>query len=114
MKMVELNRPALWRPIRSDETSIRKYSGAYPYVTQGGVAAQSSLSKPVIRYAKNFTKFKTDFSLFMFSDESDLTKVESYFTAQVKKLKKTDVTETLMVASMSNFKYLDTYYGDKK
>lgn len=114
MKVVTLNRPALWRPIRSQETSVRKYSGAYPYKTKSGVIAQSSIANPVIRYAKNFTKFKLDFSLFIFTDETDLAKIEGFFADLAKKLKKSDITQTLMIASMSDFTYLDTYYGGRE
>jgi len=113
MKTIELNRPALWRPIRSDQVSIRKYSAAYPYQIQSGVIARSTVSKPVVRYAKNFRKHRTDFSLFLFTHETDIAKVEKFFIYVVNKLKKEDISETLKTADMSNFKYMNTYYGGK-
>lgn len=112
-ELVKINRAGLWRPIRSSETSVRKYSGAYPYVTEGGLVMQSTLQEPVIRYAKNYRKFKKDFSLFMFTHESDSAKVEKHFEDVVKKLKQREINETLLKASMSDFSYVDAVYEEK-
>lgn len=115
MKIVNLNKPALWRPIRNEDTSIRKYSGGYPYLSEGGIVSQSTPLEPVIRYAKNYEKFDLKFSLFIFSSEKDNDKIENFLTTQVKKLTKSEISETLITASASNFTYLDTMYkGSKK
>ena len=83
-------------------------------MTQEGIFANSSISNPVVRYAKNFTKFKNDFSLFIFSDETDMEKIESFFSSIVGKLKKTDISKAVTTASMSNFTYLENYYEGNK
>lgn len=112
-KLVDINRVALWKPIRSSEISIRTYTNAYPYMNKGGILGHGSVANPVYRYAKNFTKHKLDFALFIFSTESDVKKIQDYFDSVVEKLKKKDISETLVKASMSNFAYIDYYKGEK-
>ena len=112
-KFATLDQPALWRPIRNPQVSIRKYGGGFPFI-KSGILQHSTLTTPVFRYAKNFTKFKKEFSVFMFTHESDISEVEKLFGAVVKKLKSTDVLEVLSAASMSTFKYADSEYGGDK
>lgn len=113
-KLVELNKPALWRSIRSDEVSVRHYSQGYPHSKNGIALVSGDQSPAVVRYAKNYKKFNKDFSLCMFTYEKDISKVESFFESLVKIIKKSDINEALVEATASNFKYIDVLYeGDK-
>lgn len=111
-KFVELNQPALWRPIRNDGLSVKKCAMGYPYY-ENGITKYADKKTTVTRYAKNFTKFNLDFSLFMFSNETDEGKIGAYFESISKELKKKQIAETLVTASMTNFLYLPNKYGDK-
>lgn len=106
--LVELERPAIWRPIRNRDISVRKYS-SYPYMKRG-VMGMSSPMNPVIRYAKNYTKYKLEFSLCLFTNETDISAVEGYFESLKKKINKEQVQEALKSADMAHLDYLDSYY----
>lgn len=110
---VELEKPAIWRPIRNTGISIRKYSGGYPYQKRG-IFGASSITNPVIRYANNYNKYKIDYSLVLFTNETDISAVESYFQSLNKKIKKEEILKPLSVATMSNMAYIDSYYDEGK
>lgn len=112
-RIVSLNRPVLWKPLRNDEMSVRTYAGAYPYETRAGLRSMSSPNNPVVRYAKNYKKYGTQFSLFVFTDEREIQKIDSFFKSIVKKVTRPEIEGAVMGASMTNFTYLDTFYGGK-
>lgn len=107
-KFVELERPALWRPIRSKDISIRKYAGAYPYMKRG-IMGNSDPLNPVVRYAKNFEKGKKEFAVVVFSHETDIKKVENFMNKVVKETKVADIQKALQNATMSHMEYVDMY-----
>ncbi len=91
--------------------SIRKYSNSYPFKTLSGSLEYSTMEKPVIRYVKNYINGKTQFSLFMFSSETDIKKVEYFMNKVAKKLHVTQIQESLEVATMSNFLWANEFYS---
>lgn len=107
-RFVELERPAIWKPIRSKDISIRKYAGAYPYMKRG-IMGHSDPFNPVIRYAKNYTKSKKDFAVVIFSHETDIKKVEAFMDKIVKETKVADIQKSLQTATMAHMEYVDMY-----
>lgn len=112
-KHVTLNRPALWQPTSDLEIGSRTYTANRTY-QDNKVIGISSQEKPITRYVQTFTKGKKDFSLFMFSDETDIKKVSDFFANLVKKTTVEDVSKALITASSDGFTYLDTYYKGAK
>lgn len=111
-KVVELERPALWRPIRSKGVSIRKYAGAYPYMKRG-IAGQSTTFSPVVRYAKNYKSGKLQYSIVFFSHETDMQKAEDFMDAMAKTVKQKAVLAALKNATMGHMDYLNKYYDEE-
>ena len=112
-KHVTLNLPALWKAVPGDSINTRTYTSNRTYL-EGQLVSVASNERPITRYVKTFTKGKKDFSLFMFSDESDLKKISDFFDGIVKKLTIESVSKSLISASSDGFTYLDTYYKEKK
>lgn len=108
-KLVELERPAIWKPVRNKDISIRTYAGGYPYMKRG-VYGQSHPLTPVVRYAKNFNKGNKNFAIVLFTSETDIKKVEDFMGKQVKNIKQADIQKALHSATMSHMEYLDVYY----
>lgn len=79
-----------------------------------GIYGQSNPLDPVTRYAKNFKKHGKDFSVVLFTKESDITKVERFMANVVKEAKKEDVTKALTSASMSHMEYIGGHYEENK
>lgn len=102
----EADKPAIYRKMRINTLQVKKYTGGIPY-TQNGLFMRSSVASPIYSYAKNFTKFKKDFSLFIWTTESDQEKVEKHFDTVVKSLKREQVIEVLN--NVKPFSYIEPY-----
>lgn len=90
MKPPELNRVAVWVPMKREELDVKTYE-SYQFMHKGIIQSANSL-KPVVRYAKNYTKGKLKFSLCLISLERDTKKIEKFLDATAKKLKITEAT----------------------
>lgn len=109
-----LNVLSIWEAIPTDEFYSKQYNAKRTYLQPSGVVSEASIEKPIYAYAKNYTKGKKDFSLFMYSDSSNSKAVEKFFDASVKNVKTTDVSEALVIASTNGFKYTAMLFkGDK-
>lgn len=118
-KFAILNNPAIWRAavgimgsgdLPTGEINTRVYSAGTKY-QNGNVLVYATTTEPVFRYVKNYRKYNLNFSLFMYSDDPDKLKVEKYLDSLVKsQIKKTNISEAIAIASISDFVYLsDTY-----
>lgn len=102
MKYAEANKPAIFKPIGSGVHSgeytgsmwVIKQTGGTQYM-QNGVFKRCSLMEPIYCYTKNYTKFKKDFSLFIWTPESKHEKVEKHLDLVKNKLKRAEVVEVL-------------------
>lgn len=102
MKVIEIDRPAAWLPIRDKGLNVRSYD-SYRYMTKGGIIVDASHAKPVQRYAKNYGD--GSFSLIMISTEKDTKKIEKFM----------DEASALFKSKASpKFEYLKTKYGETK
>lgn len=112
-KVATLNVPALWSPIPVKGMVKKVYTERLPFERDGELQIASE-EQSVIRYAKNFKIGSLEFSLFMFSDESNQSKVSKFFTDLTKELTPEQIGGALSVASSAKFTYLDNVYGEKK
>lgn len=113
MKHLELNRIAIWSPKALDEFSVRK-SPAGRTALKNGVFTKTD--KETYRFAKNYStgKGKTaqKFCLFFVSYDDDQKNAEAFLDSVAKnQIDIATVQRALMTASVSDFEYLDTYYG---
>src|SRR5688572_27474748 len=93
--LAEINKVAVFRFLRmKDDMRIKVYRLSYKH-NNGGLVNYSSPERPVYMFAKNFTKFKKDFSLFVYTYESDRAVVERHFDKVVKQLKREDIVQVL-------------------
>ena len=96
----EANRPAIYKPVKLGvfkgqkvgHVWVIKQTNATPYM-QNGLFMRSSLAQPIYGYTKNYTKFKKDYSLFIWTTESDTEKVEAFLDSI--KTKREDIIEVL-------------------
>ena len=107
--IVEANTPAIFRALRTDDIQVNAYTGGYPYKLDGQLV-QSSVKEPIYSYAKNYRKFKKDFSLFIWTPESDIKKITKHFEEVLKGVKREDIASIIV----SDWQYLQPKYkGDK-
>lgn len=107
-KYPEWNKVGLFRKLRHEGWLVQHYAGGKPY-QRGSVIVRSSVIEPIYSYGHNFTKFGKEFSLFIWTTESDVAKIGNHFESVVKNLKEED----LNIESSDRFSYLsDDYKGD--
>jgi hypothetical protein len=108
-KYPEHNRVGLFRKLRHEGWLVQHYAGGKPYM-KGNIIVRSSVLEPVYSYGNNYSKFGKEFSLFMWTNESDIAKVGKHFDAVVKGLKRDDFNMDVA----DRFVYLNNNYkGDK-
>lgn len=101
-KYAEADKPAIFRPIRSGVFKaeytgsmwVMKLTGGTQYY-QNGILTRCSIVKPLYNYTKNYTKFKKDFSVFIWTTEKDAEAVEKHLDKVVKGLKREQIMEVL-------------------
>lgn len=97
----ELNRLAIWLPMASDEINVKKYAEGYPYIKKG-ILHNSTIVKPVIRYAKNYIVQDKKLSLCIITNDSSISNVENWLDEQAKTIKLSDIKRP--------FTLLNVYY----
>lgn len=100
MKPPELNRVAIWLPMKSQELDVKTYD-SYQYMDKGIIQSATSL-KPIVRYAKNYEKDGWRFSLCIISLERNTANMESFLDETAKKV---TVGEGMQKFTMTEFKY---------
>lgn len=105
----ELNRPGIYRRLRAKEVLAKRYN-SLPYKWRG-VLLRASKDRPIYSYGKNFTKFKKEFSLFIWTQEGDQEKIEAHFDKVVKGLKREQIMEIIL--HIKGFSYLTPEYEAK-
>jgi hypothetical protein len=89
--------------LRSDDMYSRMFAGGYPYI-KDDVLVRSSVGGPIYSYGKNYEKNDEKFALFMWTTESDSSKVEETFTQALNNVKEEQITTVL---SGGSFSYID-------
>jgi len=113
-KHVTLNLPALWKAVPGRSIGSRTYTSNRSYL-DGKQIKIADNKTPITAYYQTFTKGKKDFSLFIYSDETDIKKISDFFEKLVKNTKVEDISKALVSASSDGFTYLHTYYkGETK
>lgn len=98
MKIHPIDTLAVWLPMNADGLLIKRFGKGYAYKKDDILVRSDS----VIRYAKNYTKGKTKYSLCLISLETNEKKMEKWLDAQAKKLTQKDIEP--------KFKLLDVEY----
>lgn len=83
MKPPLINEIAVWLPMKRDELDIKIFP-AYNYLEPSGLIKAASKDDPIIRYAKNYTRGRTKFSLCMITLQRDSKKVEKFMDKAAK------------------------------
>lgn len=109
-----LNALCIWEAIPTDEFYSKQYSSSRTYKLPNGVIETPTPDRPVFAYAKNYTKGKKDFSLFLYSDSNDEKSIEEFMDKAIKDVKVADVSEALVIASTNGFKYTDKVFKEDK
>lgn len=99
-----LNQIAIWQPCGSKKLNVRKSPSGQQYREPNGVVYKNSV-KPLIRYAKDYTVKKVDFSLFLRTDCEDVKKVEQTLDYYAKQITKEYALEATKTADMAHFEY---------
>lgn len=100
----EADKPAIYRKLRTDGWLVRSYSGGYPY-KKDGIICYSSPQSPIYSYGKNYVKSKKEFSLFVWTTESDPKKIGELFDRALKSVKPGELSEVLN--GIRNFQYIE-------
>lgn len=77
-----INKLATWLKMREDGILVKKMPEGYPYSTKAGITMQSSIVKPVYRYAKNYSVGKKTFSLCLITLNPNAQEVEAWLDNQ--------------------------------
>lgn len=103
MKLLELDRIAIWRPKLLDEFTIRE-SGAGRTFAENKIISKTTAK--TYRYAKNYSKKDgTKFCLFVVSYSDDAKGAEKRLDEVAKKVK--------VEGNLSDFQYTNYYLEDK-
>jgi len=106
-QFAELNAVGIYRKMRINGVQVQKFTGGNPVISNG-ILLRSSVTEPLYSYAKNFKKFSKEFSLFIWTSESDQAKIEKHFDKVVKGLKREEIMQVL--TQVSNYLYVDPKY----
>jgi hypothetical protein len=109
IKYPEKNRVGLFRKLRSDEWLVNHYSGGKPY-KDGHLIVRSSVVNPIYSYGRNYKKFGKEFSLFIWTTESDIAKINTHFESVIRNIKQEDIN----IKTSDRFVYLDDDYKGEK
>lgn len=99
----EHDRIGVSHPLRADDMYTNVFSGGYPYL-KNGVLVNSTPSNPVYSYGKNYEKNAEKFSLFVWTTESDASKIEALFESLVDSVTDAQIAQ---VVDRGSFVYLD-------
>lgn len=117
MLSIYLDRVAVWSPKQTDGFSSRKGPVGQAYLTKDSMVYKQA-TKPLIRYAKNYTagkgKSAVKFSLFVRCFTEDGKFVESELDHIAKELPREFIAEAISGASFENFTYTDIYIEEPK
>lgn len=104
MKLLELNRIAIWRPKLLDNLTVRESGAGRPFADN---KILSKTTAKTYRYAKNYTKDGAKFCLFVVTYSKDAEDVEKQLDAIAKKVEPAE-------KSYDDFEYTDYYLQEDK
>lgn len=110
----QANKPAIFMPISSGVHQgeytgsmwVIKQTGGTPYI-QNGIMKRCSIIEPLYGYTKNYRKFKKDFSLFIWTNESSHDVVEKHLDLVKSKLNRSDIVE--VINKIVPYKYVEPH-----
>lgn len=102
MKLLELNRIAIWRPKLIDEFTIRESGAGRPYAEN---KILSKTTAKTYRYAKNYERDGKKFCLFVVTYSKKAKTAEKQLDKIAKKVE--------IPANLSDFEYTNYYLEDK-
>lgn len=109
MKMLELNRIAIWRPKLIDEMTIRESGAGRPFAENHIIKKTTAKT---YRYAKNYDR-GTKFCLFVITYSDKAKDVEKQLDKIAKKIDLQTATSAVINSTDSSFEYLDNYLEEK-
>lgn len=99
-----LNQIAIWKPCGAKKLNVRKSPVGQQYREKDAVVYKKA-TKPLIRYAKDYTIGKVGFSLFLRTDCEDAGKVEAALDKFAKQITKEYALQSTANATASVFEY---------
>lgn len=102
------NIAGIFRKLLAEDWLIQSYGGAMKYV-ENDILRQSTAFEPIYSYGNNYRKFHKDFSLFMWTTDSNKEKVSDYFDDVVRDLTEEQIGKVLNKSD--RFHYVDKEYS---
>ena len=102
MKLLDLNRIAIWRPKLIDDFTIRESGAGRPFVEN---KILSKTTAKTYRYAKNYERDGNKFCLFVVTYSKKAESAEKQLDKIAKKVE--------IPANLSDFEYTNYYLEDK-
>lgn len=109
-KYPEKNKVGIFRKLRADDWLVNHYSAGKSFL-DGSVITPATIIKPIYSYGHNYNKFGKEFSLFIWTNESDIAKITEHFETTVANLEEKDIN---IVDESERFAYLDADYKGEK
>lgn len=92
IKYPECDKVGLFRKLRSPSWLVNHYGNGKPYM-KGNIILYATTIQPIYSYGNNYKKFGIEFSLFVWTNESDIAKVSSRFDRIVKSLTRDEINK---------------------
>lgn len=102
-RYAEHDRIGVYRTLRSDGLTVKKYTGGYPYL-KGGIIVQSTEKAPIYSYSKNYQNDAGKFSLFVWTTNNNREEVEARFSQASNRVTKDKINN---ISDLGSFAYLD-------
>ncbi len=101
--MNRINQLAIWLKMAGGtELLVKKFPEGYPYKGKSDIMLQSTMLKPVYRYAKNYEVGGQVISLCMITLDDNMTALEKWMDNRAAKLTEADIA--------GKFVLLDVFY----
>lgn len=108
-----LNQVAIWRPCGAKRLSMRPSPIGTQYRNPDGVVYKQS-TKPLLRYAKDYTVKKVKFSLFLRTFCEDASVVEAALDVFAKEISKEYALKATANADFASFEYTPFTFNTKE
>ena len=89
--------------LRSDDMYVKSFAGGYPYL-QYGTVLHSTNFLPIYSYGKNYEKNDKKFAFFVWTTESNQSKIDKLFESLLPKVTDHELSK---VSNKGSFTYID-------
>jgi len=99
----EHDRIGICHALRGDDMYTAVFSGGYPYL-RDGMVVRSNSKAPIYSYGKNYEKDGTKFAFFIWTTESDESKITQQFEQSLDEVTDQQLSQ---VSGNGSFCYID-------